>query len=175
MPELDGGDFEHLTISGQLERVDRLLAGRAGVTLIGSSMGGWVASLYAAEHAAVERLVLLAPAFGFANRWPETLGAAVVEQWRATGYREVYHYKEQRLARVHYGLLEDAARYAAYPDFRQPALILHGRQDTVVPLAYSQHFAAGHPNVRLEVLNTGHEMTDCLPRIWEASRQFLGL
>ena len=175
VPELDGGDFEHLTLSGQLERLERLAGGRESVTLIGSSMGGLVAALYAERHAAVERLVLLAPAFGFANRWPETLGAEVVEKWRSAGYRDVYHYAQQRHARVHYGLIEDAARYPAYPDFEQPALILHGRRDDVVPLEYSERFVAEHPNTQLQVLETDHQMTDCLPQIWEASRAFLGL
>jgi len=172
--ELDGGDFEHLTISGQLERMEQLIGSRTA-TLIGSSMGGLVAALYAARHASVERLVLLAPAFGFANRWPETLGAAVVEQWRTAGYRDVYHYARQRPARVHYSLLDDAGKYPVYPDFEQPALILHGRRDDVVPLEYSERFVAVHPNAQLQVLDTDHQMTDCLPQIWEASRVFLGL
>jgi uncharacterized protein len=174
VPELDGGDFEHLTITGQLERVEQLIGDRE-VTIIGSSMGGYLAALYAGRHAAVQRLVLLAPAFGFSERWPETLGAAEVQRWRETGYRDVYHYAQGRQARLHYALLEDAARYPAYPDFQQPALILHGRRDTVVPLEYSEHFAATHPNVQVQVLDTGHEMTDCLPQIWEASRKFLKL
>jgi uncharacterized protein len=174
VPELDGGDFEHLTITGQLERVEQLIGDRE-VTIIGSSMGGYLGALYAGRHAAVQRLVLLAPAFGFSERWPETLGAAEVQRWRETGYRDVYHYAQGRQARLHYALLEDAARYPAYPDFQQPALILHGRRDTVVPVEYSEHFAATHPNVQLQVLDTGHEMTDCLPQIWEASRKFLKL
>ncbi len=174
VPELDGGDFEHLTITSQLERLEKLIGDRV-VTIIGSSMGGYLAALYAARHASVQRLVLLAPAFGFSERWPETLGAEEVRQWRESGYRDVYHYAQGRPARLHYALLEDAARYPAYPDFSQPALILHGRRDTVVPLEYSEQFAATHPNAELQVLETGHEMTDCLPRIWEASREFLGL
>ena len=174
VPALEGGDFEHLTISGQLERVGQLVGNRAA-TLIGSSMGGYLSALYATQHPAVERLILLAPAFGFANRWPETLGAETVAHWRSSGYYDVYHYAQQRSARVHYGLLEDAGRYPAYPDFEQPALILHGRRDDVVPLAYSEHFEREHPNVQLQVLDTDHQMTDSLPRIWEASRTFLGL
>src|SRR5690242_18860196 len=75
VPDLAGGDFEHLTISGQL-RVLEQGAGSGPVDLIGSSMGGYLAALYAARHSAVERVILLAPAFRFNARWRERLGAA---------------------------------------------------------------------------------------------------
>src|ERR1700734_332724 len=71
IPALDAGDFEHLTISGQLTIIEALLAGQP-CRLIGSSMGGYLAALYAARHAEVSRVVLLAPAFGFAQRWQAT-------------------------------------------------------------------------------------------------------
>ena len=64
IPELDGGDFEHLTITGQLDVIERRMRGRAGV-LLGSSMGGYLAALYAERHPEVDRVVLLAPAFDF--------------------------------------------------------------------------------------------------------------
>src|SRR5690348_17748458 len=53
--------FEHLTISGQLGVLERTLQNEP-VRLIGSSMGGYLAALYAARHPEVDRLVLLAPA-----------------------------------------------------------------------------------------------------------------
>src|SRR5579864_423003 len=65
VPDLSEGNFEGLTLSGQLRVIDAA-AGGENVALIGSSMGGYLAALYAARHADVERLVLLAPAFGFA-------------------------------------------------------------------------------------------------------------
>src|SRR5579859_7208445 len=68
IPALDGGDFEHLTISSQLEIMEDTLKG-APARLIGSSMGGYLAALYAATHPEVDRLVLMAPAFGFSPRW----------------------------------------------------------------------------------------------------------
>src|SRR5580658_10519039 len=74
VPAMDRGDFEHLTISGQLEVLEDAIRGEP-VCLIGSSMGGYLASLYAAAHPEMARLVLLAPAFGFARRWDERIGA----------------------------------------------------------------------------------------------------
>ena len=85
-----------------------------------------------------------------------------MEEWRRTGTTEVFHYGENRPCRLGYGLVEDGARYEDYPDFRQPALIFHGAQDDAVPVRYSQEFAAAHPNVRLEVLDSGHELLNVL-------------
>jgi len=59
----DEGRFEALTISGQLQG-DRAGRRRSSVILMGSSLGGYLAALYASRHPdQVERLVLLAPAF----------------------------------------------------------------------------------------------------------------
>lgn len=172
IPDLAAGDFENLTISGQLAVVELTARGRPAI-LLGSSMGGYLAALYAARHAEVERLILMAPAFGFARRWTSTLGADTLAQWRRTGFMEMYHYGEKRPAKVSYKLIEDGERYEDYPDFAQPALIFHGRNDDTVPVAYSQEFAARHPNARLEVFDSDHELLDVLDRMWEQTLQFV--
>ncbi len=161
IPDLAEGDFEHLTVTRQLAVIERAAANRP-VALIGSSMGGYLAALYAARHAEVSRLVLLAPAFGFARRWTEWLGAEKLAAWRRTGWLEVFHYASGAQRRVGYQLLEDGARYEDYPGFRQPALLFHGRHDEVVPAAYAEQFAATHANARLEILDSGHELLNVL-------------
>src|SRR5581483_1687357 len=87
VPALDEGDFIHLTLSGQLRVVGRVCAGAAAaepLVLIGSSMGGYLAALYAAAHpAAVDALVLMAPAVDFARRWRERLGEHAMAEWQA--------------------------------------------------------------------------------------------
>ncbi len=172
VPDLSAGDFEHLTISGQLAVMDRTAAEQT-VALMGSSMGGFLAALYAARHYEVTRLVLLAPAFGFARRWPSRLGPNSVEEWRAKGSMEFFHYGENRMRSLSYGLLEDAEQYEDFPEFRQPALIFHGADDDVVPVQYSEQFAASHPNVRLEVLDSGHELLNVLEHMAERVVPFL--
>jgi pimeloyl-ACP methyl ester carboxylesterase len=161
IPDLADGDFEHLTITGQLRLIERA-AGGEPVALMGSSLGGYLAALYAARHAEVSRVVLLAPAFGFARLWAERMGKAAVDAWRATGTVEVFHYGEKRQRRVSCALLDDAMGYEDYPDFHQPALIFHGAQDDVVPARYSAEFAATHSNARLETLTSGHELHNVL-------------
>ena len=172
IPDLAEGDFENLTISGQLRVVERAAAGEP-VTVMGSSMGGYLAALYAARHREVERVVLMAPAFGFARRWAATLGEETLQKWRRTGFLEMYHYGENRPANVSYKLIEDGERYEDYPDFSQPALIFHGRHDDTVPVAYSQEFAATHPNAQLEVLDSDHELLDVLDRMWTETVRFV--
>ena len=172
VPDLAEGDFEHLTITRQLE-VIRRAAGSGPVSLIGSSLGGYLAALYAARHPEVERLVLLAPAFGFPRRWPERLGPEQMERWRSGGTIEVYHYALDRNCPLSYGLIADAAAYEDEPEFRQPALIFHGAHDDVVPAGTSERFAAGRPNVRLVIVDSGHELHDVLENMAPKVAAFL--
>ena len=169
VPDLAAGDFEHLTITGQLKLIGDLAAGES-VALIGSSMGAYLAALYAARHAEVAKVVLMAPAFGFVKRWSESPEG---ETWRRNGYLDVYHYGQKRNCKLSYGLVEDALQYEDYPDFRQPALIFHGTHDTVVPAQLSSDFAASHPNARLHLLDSDHELLNGLDAIWQASGPFL--
>jgi uncharacterized protein len=171
-PDLAAGDFEHLTLTGQLGVVERTARGEQ-VAVIGSSMGGYLAALYAARHPEVTRLVLMAPAFAFARRWAHYLGPSQVAEWGSSGSMEVFHYGENRRCSLSYALMEDAARYEEFPDFAQPALIFHGEHDDVVPVEFSIEFAGAHPNVHLEVLNSGHELTDVLDHMAARVREFL--
>jgi pimeloyl-ACP methyl ester carboxylesterase len=166
VPQLDEGDFEHLTISGQLAVIARSLDGEP-VRLIGSSMGGYLAALYAAAHPEVSRLVLMAPAFDFAARWREKIGAEL------PAHLEVFHYATNSMRRVHYALIEDALRYPAMPDFAQPARIFHGIRDDVVPVETSREFSAAHPNARLTEVDSDHELLDVLDAIAGEAVPFL--
>jgi peroxiredoxin len=166
IPPMDQGDFEHLTISGQLRVLENTIRGESAV-LIGSSLGGYLASLYAAAHPEVARLVLLAPAFGFAERWSQRIGEP------RPAYLDVFHYGENCVRRVHYGLIADALRYPAAPDFTQAACIFHGVNDDVVPIEYSRSFAAVHPNVRLTELDSDHDLLNVLDSVIDDAIPFL--
>jgi pimeloyl-ACP methyl ester carboxylesterase len=170
--DLAEGNFEELTISGQLAVIEREVRGEP-VTLIGSSMGGYLAALYAARHSEVHRLMMMAPAFCFTSRWPESLGQEEMRRWQTNGWRNVFQYGEQRERRLNYGIIEDGLRYEDFPEFTQPGLIFHGTNDDVVPASLSQKYSSTHPNVRLELLDSGHELLDVLERIWQKTRAFL--
>jgi pimeloyl-ACP methyl ester carboxylesterase len=172
VPDLTEGSFARITITTQLRVVERL-AGRGQVALIGSSLGGYVAALYAARHPEVERLVLLAPAFGFARRWSESLGREKLDEWERTGWLAVYSYADQRESKVSYELLTDGLQYEDFPQVSQPALLFHGKHDQVVPSAYSIQFAKDRSNIQLHIVHSGHELTDVLDEMWRPIRRFL--
>lgn len=171
-PALDEGNFEGLTISGQLRVVEEAV-GDGPVVLMGSSLGGYLSALYAARNpVAVEKLIMLAPAFQFPTRWKARY-AKDLERWRVEGSIPFFHYgyKEERC--LGFQIVEDAAKYEDEPDFRQPGLVLHGVRDEVVPAALSERFAERHTNVRLHLLESGHELTDVLGDLWSETAGFL--
>ncbi|MBV8549981.1 MAG: alpha/beta fold hydrolase [Acidobacteriaceae bacterium] len=172
VPDLEQGDFEHLTISRQLSVLEEIACGEP-VILIGSSMGGYLAALYAARHPEVDRLILLAPAFGLYQLWVEQLGPERIAEWKRNGTRLFFHYAAQRELPLGYQLLEDASRFEPFPDVHQPVLIFHGTEDSTVPVQQSLAFVQAHPNALLLQMKSGHELTDVLPTIWEESRIFL--
>jgi uncharacterized protein len=173
-PAESQGGFEALTLSGQLALMERLVAGEPCV-MMGSSMGGYLSAIYASRHPETVRVVLLAPAFCLAKRLREAWGAEAIEQWRATGHREVFHYAQNREVPIGYGLLEDAEQYDDYPVVTQPALVFQGRQDPIVPVEYAREFAARTAGADLVEFDSGHELTDCMEPMWERASRFLGL
>jgi len=173
IPEI-APEFESMTISGQLQIV-RKLAGGDEVTIFGSSMGGYVAALFAAENQRVARAVLLAPAFGFAARWGESLSGARLDEWRLSGRLGFYHYADGCERNLGYTFVTDAAGYPDYPEMTQPALILHGRLDSVVPPSASEEFARRGVGRRLVLYDAGHELTDVMDELWTEAAAFIGV
>ncbi len=172
VPDLAQGRFEQLTISGQLKLIENV-SRNGPVTLIGSSLGGYLAALYAARHAEVDRLVLLAPAFGFHQLWAAELGPDRLAEWRMHGVIPVFHYAEQRELPLGFQLMEDASHFEPFPDFHQPAVIFHGNRDSSVPVQQSVAFVRDHTNARLVRLESGHELIDVLEPIWEECETFV--
>src|ERR1700733_7246523 len=84
-PELDEGNFQGLTISSQLKVVAKTVRDER-VILMGSSLGGYLAALFAARNVEqIKKLVLLAPAFQFPTRWRARYSVEELERWRERG------------------------------------------------------------------------------------------
>ncbi|HEY9667564.1 MAG TPA: YqiA/YcfP family alpha/beta fold hydrolase, partial [Coleofasciculaceae cyanobacterium] len=112
VPDLNQDDFSHLTISRQITQVEALFPlDNTPVTLIGSSLGGLTSAFIAQRHSQVQRLVLLAPAFGFLTHWLPQLEEEQLHQWQLSGYLPIYHYGEMRSLPLHYKFVEDAHQY----------------------------------------------------------------
>ncbi|HBB34033.1 MAG TPA: esterase [Cyanobacteria bacterium UBA8803] len=174
IPDLNQGDFSHLTIARQLRQIEtEFLLNEAPVTLIGSSLGGLTAAWLGQKHPQIQRLVLLAPAFGFLCHWLPQLTAEQLLLWQASGYISVYHYGEKRSLPLHYKFVEDAHQYQEQQLWRPvPTLIFHGQHDEVIPITASRDYARLRPWVQLSELDSDHALGNVMADIWQAIQVF---
>jgi predicted esterase YcpF (UPF0227 family) len=177
IPDLNQGDFSHLTLTRQLHQVQAQFPPfPTPVALIGSSFGGLTAAWLGEYHTQVKRLVLLAPAFHFLDHWLPKLGSEQVQQWQSDGYRSVYHYGEERMLPLHYEFVKDAQQYQENHLQRPlPTLILHGQHDDVIPSQASRDYAATRPWVELLELDSDHVLGNVQDLIWKAIQDFCQL
>ena len=106
VPDLNLTDFSTVTLSDQLVHLENTyLNDDKPVTVIGSSLGGFLAVLLAAQNDLVQKLVLFAPAFGFGDRIAQKLGEEDVSQWQRSGLREFYHYGLKRNVNLQFQFL----------------------------------------------------------------------
>jgi predicted esterase YcpF (UPF0227 family) len=188
IPDLNFGDFSHLTITRQIHQVASIISADGkedteqsppqptSVTLIGSSLGGLTAAHVAQQYPHVQRLILLAPAFGFLSHWLTQLGDSQIQLWQKEKYLMVYHYGEGRSLPLSYDFVTDAAQYQE-EILQRPisTLILHGKNDEIIPIQASHNFAKSRPWVELVELESDHALGDVLTEIWQAIYQFCQL
>jgi pimeloyl-ACP methyl ester carboxylesterase len=175
-PDLNLPDFSTLTITRMLQQTRELLeASGEPQTLIGSSLGGFVAANAAvANPDRVDRLVLLAPALDFGSNRMKKLGNMGLEQWKSSGHLPVFHYGYGRIVPVHYELYEDARGYDAFnADVRVPILIFQGTRDDAVDPKIVEAWASRRPNAELHLLDDDHQLASSLPYIWEKLWRFV--
>ncbi|WP_445253242.1 YqiA/YcfP family alpha/beta fold hydrolase [Nostoc sp. 106C] len=177
IPDLNAGDFSQLTITRQVTQVvAEFPHDSVPVTLIGSSLGGLTAAHLGQKYPQVQRLVLLAPAFGFLSHWLPKLGEEQVRRWQHEKYLKVYHYGEGRELSLSYDFVTDAGQYQE--DLLQrpiPTLILHGTKDEVIPITASRDFARLRPWVDLVELDSDHSLGNVMEEIWQAIHLFCQL
>jgi hypothetical protein len=177
IPDLNQEDFSHLTLTRQLHQGQaEFPTDSKPVTLIGSSFGGLTAAWLGQQQVQVQRLILLAPAFGFLSHWLPRLGADQVQRWQSEQYLAVYHYGERRSLPLSYEFVQDATRYQEDQLQRPlPTLILHGCQDEVIPIQASRNYASQRRWVHLIELDSDHALGNVGSSIWEAICTFCDL
>lgn len=179
IPDLNLPSFRDLTVTRMIDQTRALIdEGVAGVAdtpvmLIGSSLGAFVAVNTAAADRRVRALVLLAPALDFGADARGNIGTVSIVEWREKGQAEVFHYAWNRPEPLAYALYEDAQRYDAFAlHLDIPVLIFQGTRDTVVDPEVVKRWAAGRPNVRLELVDDDHQLQQSLEAIAEATHSF---
>lgn len=163
------GTMAELTVTRALEDVDTMLTwarARFGrIVVVGSSFGGQLAAWAAAREAKqLTANLLIAPAFSFYENRVRDLGADGVARLRAEGYTVVHN--EWVTTTIGRGLVDDAEGYGLdrlLSAYHTPTLILHGTDDTTVPLSGSVEFArrsTARPLELVAIAGGDHRLTD---------------
>ncbi|MGD1902028.1 MAG: YqiA/YcfP family alpha/beta fold hydrolase [Geitlerinemataceae cyanobacterium] len=161
IPDLNEGDFSGLTLSRQIATIEAKIGDRP-TAIVGSSLGGLTAAILAERNPNIERLVLLAPAFGFLGHWLPSLDAGKLERWRQTGTTEIFHYGDNCDRALSYEFVRDLERYDSDRDGfltrPVPTKIVHGIRDDVIPVEASRAYARDRDWVELVEFDSDHTL-----------------
>ena len=165
---------DQLRVSAMIDHVAEETRRAGDVVVIGSSLGGLVASHVAARHREVTALVLMAPAFRFAARWPERLGVEAMARWRGGEPLETEDHAGGSPLEVDYGFYEDAVKVdARFPVIDVPTLVFHGVNDDTVDIAGSRAFVQQTSHAELVELDDDHSLVASLPVMLARTESFL--
>jgi uncharacterized protein len=174
---LDGRvpSFERWKLSAMIDVIRTAIGGAQDRAVVfGSSLGGLAAARAAERDPRICALVLMAPAFRIADRWPARIGEPAFRDWESSGWLEVHDHASGQPARMHFDFIRDVQEVdVGWPDVRVPTLIIHGSRDDVVDPALSRTWAAGKRHVHLIEVDDEHELAASIPFIIEQSEQFL--
>jgi len=167
------GEFADFRLSTLLADVVALVDALAPqpLILVGSSMGGWLATLAALRYPArIHGLVLIAPAYNFLQRIFGALPLEELMRWQTDGqHRFASAYGDD--FELGYAVLADAQQFdllSAPVKLDCPVEIIHGERDEAVPLWVSERFLENldAPAKALHVIPGGdHRLNSGIPDI----------
>ena len=158
-PDLEGGNFESMTLTSQFNIVLDLLEQFQSkkVCLIGSSMGGYLATLVAQRREEIKATYLMAPGFNFLERWMGSLKLDYDDEICWEPKFQIFHYRYDENKYIRTDILKDAKNWRSFGFKREvPSRIVHGIYDEVVPIAESKKFISSRPWCSLKELDSDH-------------------
>ncbi|WP_268821841.1 alpha/beta fold hydrolase [Paenibacillus tarimensis] len=138
------GDFEEMTVSGELADANAILdqvradprIDNSRISVIGFSMGGLIASVLAGDRPDdIDRLILLAPA----GIMKELIKAAAGD-YLASSDAETFDWGGNLIGRAFSVDLETFDVFGRSKAFQKDVLLIHGTEDKTVPAAVSQMY-----------------------------------
>lgn len=115
--------------------LSKLLSSSSSVTIVGNSLGGWIAWLMAQEHKRIDRLILIAPAFNMMGVRAKTIAPERRHEWHSAGWMPWDDDPLHREWPLSWKWVEESEGYwaASFDRLRQVrTTILHGTGDTVI-------------------------------------------
>jgi pimeloyl-ACP methyl ester carboxylesterase len=119
------------------------LKGGPPVTIVGNSLGSWIAWLMAKEFDDIARLVLIAPAFNMMGVRAQSISAERRHAWRTSGWMPWDDDQVHRDFPIAWKWVEESEAYWAtrFDHLRRVrTTILHGLEDTVILPQGSRQF-----------------------------------
>jgi pimeloyl-ACP methyl ester carboxylesterase len=125
------------------------------VYLIGHSLGGGISIVKTAEDKRITKLITMAAISSFYNLWPKQAEA----QWKLQGVMYIVNSRTKQNMPYKVSLLNDLEKNPERLDIqlkaaaiKQPWLIVHGDEDTSVPLSHAEELHAAQPAAQLAVI-----------------------
>ena len=147
-------------LSALMDYAKQIKGFNGSLYLFGGSQGGMVSAMTAIERASdIKGMLLLFPAFCIPDNWNNT--QFPIERYPTPeSIPECIDFWGVKLGRNFIFTMRNLDIFANMADFRNPVLIMHGTNDAIVPISYSQRAAKTYPNAELVTYNgEGHGFT----------------
>lgn len=141
------GQFTDYTLSDWIADARTVLESTKGgppVTIVGNSLGSWIAWLVAQEFHVVEELILVAPAFNMMGERAKAISKERLHDWHTAGWMPWDDDPVHRDWLLSWKWVEESESYWAktFDNLRRvKTTILHGEQDSVIAPEGSKRFA----------------------------------
>ncbi|GJH40017.1 alpha/beta hydrolase [Capnocytophaga sp. HP1101] len=152
------GRFEDMTVLNEIEDAKKVIAYAqqlpwvSGISLVGHSQGGVVASMVAGElKKTIKSLVLCAPAAVLRDdALRGNTQGAIYDPHNIPEYVDLI--QGYRMGRDYVATAQTLPIYETARQYKGAALVIHGTYDVVVPYTYGERYHQGYKNSQLILL-----------------------